>query len=158
VAQVIVKELCSGGSLECGRIAATRRLRPGNTGNLAVGTTAFGISAQWGLPGGSAAGNFSTTKTGWVVGGGVETSIGALFGWGNNNWSMKLEYLYVDLGTVNNAIGTTLTPVAAINAAGAPLATGSTSFFTQNHVYEQIIRVGINYRFNYAAVAPYMTK
>src|SRR5262249_23024977 len=34
----------------------------------------------WGLPGGVAAANFSTTKTGWVAGGGVETSIGALLG------------------------------------------------------------------------------
>ena len=41
-----------------------------------------------------------------------------------------------------------LVPVAAINAAGAPLATGITSFLSQNHVYQQIIRVGFNYKFD----------
>src|SRR5262249_36504660 len=131
----------------------------------------------WGLPGGVASANFSTTKTGFVIGGGVETSIGALlgplFGLANsNNWSMKLEYLYVDLGTVENTITTGLTPMSVIVSQSGPpapcpvssfcgvpgTATGTTIFHSSNHIYEHIIRVGINYRFSYAAVAPVVTK
>jgi outer membrane immunogenic protein len=43
-----------------------------------------------------ASGSFSDTRGGWTLGGGVET---ALIG----NWSAKLEYLYVDLGTTTNS-------------------------------------------------------
>jgi outer membrane immunogenic protein len=98
-------------------------------------------------------------QTGWVVGGGVETSIGAFFGLGNNNWSMKLEYLYVDLGNVNNTVGTSLAPITFVSGCVGTnpcTATGTTT--CQNHVYEQIIRVGVNYRFSYAAAAPAVTK
>jgi outer membrane immunogenic protein len=127
-----------------------------------VSTPAAIGGSLWGLPGGSAAANFSTTKVGWVLGAGVETSIGALFGLGNNNWSMKLEYLYVDLGSVNNTIGTDLVAqqvlVNATPAAVPGVATGSTTFYSTNHIYEQIIRIGVNYRFSYGAVAPIVTK
>src|SRR5262249_39412241 len=71
----------------------------------------------------------------------------------------KLEYLYVDLGTVSNTIGTDLVPLQVmIVSGGFGTATGSTSFYSQNHIREQVIRVGINYRFDYAAVAPVVTK
>lgn len=36
--------------------------------------------------------SFTTTRVGWTVGGGVEYAL-------NRNWSVKGEYLYVDLGT-----------------------------------------------------------
>ncbi len=53
---------------------------------------------------------FSTdrAKVGWTVGGGVEAAL-----WGN--WTGKLEYLYIDFGTVNDAlIGIApITPVAS---------------------------------------------
>ena len=85
-----------------------------------------------------------------------------MFGLGGNNWSMKLEYLYVDLGTVNNTIGTNscryTCQLRSPRTAVTGTATGTTSFSSTNHVYEQIIRVGINYRFGYAAVAPVVTK
>src|SRR5262245_6326843 len=46
-------------------------------------------------------------KTGWTVGGGVETRL-----W-NSNWSAKLEYLYMDLGrTSYDLIATALSPDA----------------------------------------------
>jgi outer membrane immunogenic protein len=128
---------------------------PGTNGDVT------GVGAAWGLPGGAAGANFSTIKTGWVLGGGVETSIGALFGLAANNWTMKLEYLFVDLGNVNNAIGNTLVPLAITDPGAVPpapptpgpFATGTTAFSSSNHVYEQIIRVGVNYRFGGAAVA-----
>ena len=111
------------------------------------------------MPGGSAVAGFETRKTGWVVGGGVETSLGPSLGVGSN-WSLKLEYLYVDLGDVTNAIGTGLLPLTVFvnNFSTFGTATGSTSFFGTSHVREQIIRVGINYRFGYAAVAAVATK
>jgi len=69
---------------------------------------------------------------GWTVGGGVEAAL-----WGN--WTGKLEYLYIDFGTFNNAlIGIVpITPVA-----------------TSSRVTDQIVRVGLNYRFG-GAVGPY---
>jgi outer membrane immunogenic protein len=41
----------------------------------------------------------STTRGGWTLGGGVEYAF-----W--NNFSLKVEYLYVDLGTINAHIPT----------------------------------------------------
>ena len=78
---------------------------------------------------------FSTdrTKVGWTVGGGVEAAL-----WGN--WTGKLEYLYIDFGTVNN----TLIGIAPIT----PVATSS-------RVTDQIVRVGLNYRFGGPGVARY---
>ncbi len=78
---------------------------------------------------------FSTdrAKVGWTVGGGVEAAL-----WGN--WTGKLEYLYIDFGTVNDAlIGIApITPVA-----------------TSSRVTDQIVRVGLNYRFGGPGVARY---
>jgi outer membrane immunogenic protein len=78
---------------------------------------------------------FSTdrTKLGWTVGGGVEAAL-----W--SNWTAKLEYLYIDFGTVNDAlIG--IAPVTPV--------------VTSSHVTDQIVRVGLNYRFGGPVVARY---
>lgn len=48
--------------------------------------------------------------------------------------SAKLEYLYVDLGTVSNAFVTPLT--------------GSV-FAASERVTEHVVRVGLNYKFGY---------
>src|SRR5262249_32641501 len=57
---------------------------PGSSAVLSVDPAGIVESVSgtniWGLPGGVASANFSTTKTGFVIGGGVETSIGALLG------------------------------------------------------------------------------
>jgi outer membrane immunogenic protein len=79
---------------------------------------------------------FRSNKSGWTVGGGVETLLAG-------NWSAKLEYLYVDLGTVSNvfAIPTAAAGVFGVNA-------------VSERVSEHIIRVGVNYRFgNYPIFA-----
>lgn len=112
-------------------------------GSAGAATTANG--AQWGLPGGIATANFSTTRVGWVVGAGVETAISRWLGWGPG-WTAKLEYLFADLGTVSNAIGTGLVSIPTGTAAG-PFATGTTTFTSSSHIYEQIVRVGMNYKF-----------
>jgi outer membrane immunogenic protein len=72
----------------------------------------------------SAAGSFSSTKSGWALGGGVETH---LFG----GWTGKLEYLHMDFGSST----TTFT-------LPAPSTLSTTTKFT-----DDIIRAGINYKF-----------
>jgi outer membrane immunogenic protein len=89
----------------------------------------------------------SSTKVGWAAGAGVENAI-------NRNWSWKLEYLYMDLGTAtanvsggvgtavglpHNCYGSTGFSCTFFNAAAGSV----TSHFTDN-----ILRVGVNYRFN----------
>jgi outer membrane immunogenic protein len=92
------------------------------------------------LPG---AASFSSTRTGWTVGGGVETKLG-------RGWSAKLEYLYVDLGSFNHTLPIAINPAfgAAFNTGGVASATTST------HVTDNIIRVGLNYKFFSYAAAP----
>ncbi len=91
-----------------GRIGyAFDRFMPYVTGGLAVGdvkTEATGL------------GSASTTKAGWTLGGGVEAAIAG-------PWTVKAEYLYVDLKN-----------------ASAPA--GSSTDFRTN-----VVRGGINYRF-----------
>jgi outer membrane immunogenic protein len=136
------------GGLAVARIGTSYTLvsSPG-FGGLATASGGFGPGtfAQWGLPGGLASAHFGTTKVGWVVGGGVETALNRLLGFGSSNWTTKIEYLFADLGTVNTVIGTGLVPVCATTCATP--ATGSTAFVGSTHVYEQILRVGFNYRF-----------
>jgi hypothetical protein len=60
-------------------------------------------------------------RAGWTAGGGVEYSI-------LGPWSAKLEYLYADLGDATCGAATCGTP--------------TTVSFTEN-----IVRVGVNYRF-----------
>jgi outer membrane immunogenic protein len=130
-------------------VLPTDRLLLFVTGGLAVGevkstsgvaTTATAVTAFAGAPplattttAASALAASSTTRAGWTIGAGVE---GAIAG----NWTAKLEYLYVDLGTVNNTfVG--LAPFA-------PLTTSA-------HVTDNILRAGINYRFGGPVVAKY---
>ena len=67
------------------------------------------------------------TKAGWTAGGGLE---GRLAG----NWTCKIEYLYLDLGTV-----TTI-------PAPAPNATTAVAF--NSRVTDNVLRVGVNYKFD----------
>lgn len=93
--------------------------------------------------------NQSTTRVGWTAGVGVENAI-------TQNWSWKVEYLYVDLGTatanLSGGIGTTIgLPYNCYGPTGGGIcnnfhnpASGTiTSHFTDN-----IVRVGLNYKFN----------
>jgi outer membrane immunogenic protein len=82
---------------------------------------------------------FSTTKSGWTVGGGVETSL-----W-NSGWSVKLEYLYANFGTITNSFATP----AGFTIFGSSVTTSS--FDLRDH----IIRVGINYRFGIGGYGGY---
>ncbi len=65
---------------------------------------------------------------GWTVGAGWEYSFAP-------KWSTKLEYLYYDLGSIQN----TLTPLSG--------ATGST-FGSSTAINGNVVRAGVNYRLN----------
>jgi outer membrane immunogenic protein len=78
------------------------------------------------------------TRVGWTIGGGGEWAFA-------NNWSVKAEYLYYDLGTLSYA----QTPITGI-VNSAPLLgvrLGPTTEFRGS-----IARVGLNYKFGYAGV------
>jgi hypothetical protein len=60
------------------------------------------------------------------------------------NWSAKLEHLHVHLGGVNDVTG--LVPIAAFGPALTGGFNGNTT--TQAHITDDLVRVGLNYRFN----------
>jgi outer membrane immunogenic protein len=75
--------------------------------------------------------SFSNSKWGWTIGAGIEAALGA------SNWTGKIEYLYVDLGSANNTLTTTI----------AALPAGFVVLNANSRVTDHIFRVGLNYRF-----------
>ncbi|MGJ0507206.1 MAG: outer membrane protein [Methylocystis sp.] len=90
---------------------------------LLYGTAGF---AYGGVSGGYS--NFSSTRTGWTAGGGVEWMF-------LPNWSAKGEYLFTDLSSGGN--------------------TGAWGFSAGYHHHPQFntVRAGVNYHFNWGAAA-----
>ena len=86
-------------------------------------------------------------RSGWTVGGGFDYAItGASLMPG---WSLRVEYLYMNFGTYN----TFTTPVIAAGPVGPA---GGYSFNLSTKLTDQVIRVGLAYKFgNYAAPAVY---
>jgi outer membrane immunogenic protein len=80
------------------------------------------------------AGGIDTTRAGWTVGGGTEWQF-------DRNWSLKLEYLYVDLGSVD--YGVPCVSPGAFCAGFAPAPAYSASVDVTQHIG----RAGINYKF-----------
>jgi outer membrane immunogenic protein len=74
----------------------------------------------------------SNTRVGWTVGAGAEWMFA-------RNWSAKVEYLYMDLGSFDNNY--------SLAGLGIPFGVRTSSDFT-----DHIARVGINYHFPPAAV------
>jgi outer membrane immunogenic protein len=70
--------------------------------------------------------SISTTRVGWTAGGGAEWMFG-------RQWSAKIEYLYLDLGTVSAVSNNPLTLAAQANY----------TWKNQDH----IVRAGVNYHF-----------
>lgn len=100
------------------------RLLPYITGGLAYG----GVRGWDSLFGGSG----SKTSVGWTLGAGIEALIAP-------NWSVKLEYLHVDLG--KRGVFTAIPPnVERVRTTA------------------EVIRLGLNYRFNAYAPAPVSAK
>jgi outer membrane immunogenic protein len=72
----------------------------------------------------------TTTTAGWVVGLGVETVV-------TERWTAKIEYLYMDLGHVDVAATSSVATVAPPQVSAA----------FRSHITDNILRVGVNYRF-----------
>ena len=102
------------------------------TGGAAYGTLKTNLGLAGFTPNGTpvaVTASSSDTRFGWTVGGGVE----AMFA---SNWSAKIEYLYMDLGSVSS---TAVFPTAAGIGLGATL---------NSRITDNIIRAGINYHFS----------
>ena len=114
------------------------------TGGLAVAHVQTASSVAFTVTPDLYAGSFDETRAGWTVGGGGEWMIAP-------KWSIKAEYLYVDLGkqTVN---------LACVNTGicGSPpqVAPGA-SYAADYRFREHIARVGLNYHFGGPVVAKY---
>jgi outer membrane immunogenic protein len=81
----------------------------------------------------------STTRYGWTAGIGGEYAL-------MNGWSIKAEYLYVDLGRAS----------VSTNSLNAPIGAVSTNVFTHTvDLRSNIARVGLNYKFGGPVVAKY---
>ena len=111
------------------------------TGGLAYGrgslSTALTRTTGAGCAGGAnncQQGSVSDTLTGWTVGGGLEWAVA-------NNWTMKAEYLYFDLGSVSHLMTDPFFP--------------ATTFSASADFKGSIARVGLNYRFGGPDVARY---
>jgi len=72
----------------------------------------------------------STTKVGWTLGAGIEGAVP-----NTSNWTWKLEYLYIDFGTISG------------NGVDPLLLLGSYPYSWSTRVTDNILRVGFNYRF-----------
>lgn len=110
------------------------------TGGLAVG----GVEGSWDLTSGNGyakTGSVSDTRVGWTVGAGVEHAFTA-------NWTVKLEYLYTDLGTVNYT--STYVPGSTF----APPGSNYVEHISQDLTFHTV-RAGLNYKFGGPVVAKY---
>jgi outer membrane immunogenic protein len=104
------------------------------TGGLAYGEVDYSLAASEQAGAGlfRTSMSSSSTKTGYVLGGGFEYAF-------SPNLSTKLEYQYIDLGKINADA-----PVTLI-ATGAP--TGEIARSADIAVQVHTVRVGLNYRF-----------
>ena len=116
-----------------GILAAPQLLLYG-TGGAAFANVRTSDFAFFAFDGSTNSAAASTTRTGWTAGGGLEWGFAA-------NWSAKVEYLYVDLGTVSYISPNTATVTATINHS--------------HRITENIARVGVNYRFGGPVIAKY---
>lgn len=97
------------------------------TGGAAFGEIKTTVNQQ--SPPLNATSQFTNRKAGWTLGGGVEA---ALLG----NWSVKAEYLYLDLGSISQTV----------------IAPGFTASTLVSDVRDHVARVGLNYRFGSSPV------
>lgn len=127
-------------------LLATDRLLLYATGGLAYGDITGGSPTL--------AYSFSSLRAGWTVGAGAEAALGS-------NWSVKFEYLYMDLGNAGNISANTDTYY--LSQSNTP-STGKTTVTQRTYSYlfntrftDNIVRVGLNYKFGgpAAVVAKY---
>jgi outer membrane immunogenic protein len=87
---------------------------------------------------GQVAGN-STTKAGWVVGGGLEVAL-------DQNWMLRAEYFYADLGTIASKSSTSV-PSACVTGPQCLDTLAESKRTLQADFAEQVFRVGLSCRF-----------
>jgi outer membrane immunogenic protein len=94
---------------------------------------------------------WGSVRAGWTVGAGAEVAL-------DPNWSFKVEYLYMDLGNIGGTSASATTITNALNTPSAgfnTVTTTSTTATFNTHFTDNIVRVGVNYRFGGPVVAKY---
>jgi outer membrane immunogenic protein len=114
------------------------------TGGLAFGGVKSASATSFTATADTYAGSNSDTRAGWTAGGGGEWMIAP-------QWSIKAEYLYIDLGKTGYAQACTNLAVCGSPPQVAP----GGSWQTDLHVREHVARVGLNYHFGGPIVAKY---
>jgi outer membrane immunogenic protein len=100
------------------------------TGGLAYGRVRSSSHVQFDVPvEDNYSGSKSSTQTGWTIGGGLEYALSC-------NWSIKAEYLYVDLGSQSYS-----------SWSQDPICGNDCSYTTDLKTRENVVRFGINYKF-----------
>jgi outer membrane immunogenic protein len=101
--------------------------------------------------------DFTNTRGGWVVGGGIEHAF-------TPNWIMRIEYLHSDFGTAHNGafenfptatsnnVFCTPNTTGAIVPAGTVIANGCS---ISTRMTTDVVRVGLSYKFGGPVVAKY---
>lgn len=84
------------------------------------------------------AGRATEIHAGWTAGAGIEALVA-------QNWTVRVEYLYIDLGRVSDTLTSTVTSIGgpALNAA------------TSSRVTDNLVRVGVNYKFDWWIIPKY---
>jgi outer membrane immunogenic protein len=135
-------------------LLATDRLVLYATGGLAYGQLDVNYtSGVNGLP--LTAVSTRTTRAGYTIGAGAEAAI-------DRNWSVKAEYLYMDLGSFDTNLGTGAVGTTTVTTLIGPFGpttvattTASTTAQARSRFSDNILRVGVNYRFGGPVVARY---
>ena len=100
---------------------------PYATGGVAVGRVSYSDFGFFPFLPSSNTSSITQTRVGWTAGGGVEWKF-------DQRWSIKAEYLYVDLGSTTD---TSLNSNVGFSA----------SIIHNQHLTENIARIGLNYSF-----------
>jgi outer membrane immunogenic protein len=103
------------------------------TGGLAYGGVDHSANTHLGLGGGDVPASFNKTRAGWTAGAGAEWMF-------TPGWSVKAEYLYVDLGSAS--------VTGFFNRRSDGLVFPNTHGTDTWHTQENIVRAGVNYHFN----------
>ncbi len=100
------------------------------TGGLAYGDVSYSANTNF-VGGEEFPASFSTTKVGWTLGGGVEYAV-------SKCWTVKAEYLYMDLGS-ESAIANPTLPYPP----GYPAFQEGYTWKTTANIFQ----IGMNYKF-----------
>jgi outer membrane immunogenic protein len=115
------------------------------TGGLAVAGVNESLSG--GVIGaglGSVVASNNTTRAGFVIGGGVESAL-------TNEWSVKLEYLYMDFGSTGLAgVGAPITTATFNGPRIETITVATPTAALSTKITDNVVRLGLNYR-----VSPY---